>query len=367
MGQDMNDMAFFNGGEEVLERLRQLFVKRDPEVILAAMFPPNPAVPRFAQNHRDGFCEYPEPQERADFWADCLKERAKIQDDSVPTAYLSEMDQALYGGLVGGKAQFLCDASSGWISSMVEPILHDLAELDQLRVDINGEWIQRYRRHLAVFAESAHGRYGLSHFILIDGLNFAFELVGATKSYEALLDRPELVRRVIDFAFDLNVMVQKMFFDSVPQYHGGTCSNMIQWHPGRIVSESVDPFHMTSVDYFEEWGRPNIERMFAAFDGGAVHIHGNGRHLLEAVSTLKGLKAMCLCDDRGFPPAFEVLPELKRRVGAMPVLVATGYDSFRQALDQHRLIGGVFYSVGGVLDVAAANRLMDQVRSYRVS
>jgi hypothetical protein len=47
--------------------------------------------------------------------------------------------------------------------------------------------------------------------------------------------------------------------------------------PGRIVSESLGPFHMTSVAYFEKWGREPAERILGTFDGGVIHIHGNGR------------------------------------------------------------------------------------------
>ena len=87
-----------------------------------------------------------------------------------------------------------------------------------------------------------------------------------------------MVRRAIDFGFDLNVRVQRAFFDAVPLFEGGTFSNFAQWIPGRIVSESLDPYHMTSVAYFERWGREPAERILAAFDGGVIHIHGNGRH-----------------------------------------------------------------------------------------
>jgi hypothetical protein len=160
---------------------------------------------------------------------------------------------------------------------------------------------------------------------------------------------------------------QETFFQRVPAFCGGTLSNFAQWLPGRIVSESLDPFHMTSVDYFERWGREPAERILAHFDGGVIHIHGNGRHLLEAASTLRGLKAILLLDDVGFPKAFDILQELKSRTGDVPVSVFAPYEQFVEELQRRALPGGVLYQVTGVPDVDAANRLMDKVRAYRAS
>ena len=219
-----------------------------------------------------------------------------------------------------------------------------------------------------VFLEESRGKWGISHFILIDSLNFAYELRGATETYYGVIDHPETMKRVIDYAFDLNVKVQNIFFDRVSLLEGGTYSNLAQWIPGgQIVSESIDPFHMTSVDYFEEWGREPAERMFAAFDGGVLHIHGNGRHLLKAASTLKGLRAIWLGDDKGFPVAYEILDQVKEQTGDMPLIVhGIGFGEFCQALETHSLAGGVFYHVNNVPDIDSANRCMDQVREYRL-
>ena len=355
----------------VLERLRQLYAQRDQEIILASMEIPSPALQEMAAIHPAGFCEYPDPRERARYWDARFREKIAVRDDSIPSAYLSEMDQGLYGGLVGGQARFLSDPEMGWISSMVKPILQDWSEADWLPTfdphDVHNEWLRRYLRQIDVFLEEARGKWSLSHFILIDSLNFAYELRGATETYWGMLDYPETIRRVIDYAFDLNVKVQNIFFERVPLFEGGTCSNFAGWIPGRIVSESIDPFHMTSVDYLEAWGREPAERIMTAFDGGVIHIHGNGRHLLKAAATLKGLKAILLGDDKGFPPAYQILDQVKRQTGDMPLIVfGVTYADFNQALAEHRLPGGVYYHVKDVPDVDAANRCMDRVREYCV-
>jgi hypothetical protein len=357
-------------GYEVLARLRRLYDQRDQGIVLASMEIPSAALKEVSIKHPIGFCDYPDPRERARFWHARFLEKINVRDDSIPGAYLSEMDQGLYGGLVGGEVRYLSDPSMGWISSMVKPILKDWSEFDQLAPfdpdDTDNEWLKRYVGQLDIFLEESRGNWGVSHFILIDSLNFAYELRGATETYLGVIDYPETMKRVIDYAFDLNVKVQNIFFERATLLEGGTCSNFAGWIPGRIVSESIDPFHMTSVDYFEEWGREPAERILAEFDGGVIHIHGNGRHLLRAASTLSGLKAILLGDDRGFPLAYEILDQVKAQTGDMPLIVfGVKYGDFCQALEEHRLLGGVFYHVKDVPDVDAANRCMDRVRAYR--
>src|SRR5208282_4313341 len=278
----------------------ELYDKRPQDRIHARMELATEALRRFGQRHPDGPTDCPDLDERVAFWDALFAERRAIEDDSVPAAYLSELDQGLYGGIVGGEVRFMAHAENGWISSMVPPIFKEWSDLEKLSINHNSDLYQFYLRELELFRRGGQGKFGVSHFILIDNLNFVFELFGGSRTYLELLDNPECVRQAVDFAYRLNVDVQRTFFKEIPPLAGGTCSNMVQWIPGRIVSESVDPFHMTSVEYFESWGREPAERVLAAFDGGVLHIHGNGRHLLEAVSSLRGLKAILLGDDKDF-------------------------------------------------------------------
>jgi hypothetical protein len=351
---------------EVLERLRAFYDRRSEDRILATMQVPSRAVEEFRASHPASQCDYPDPLERADFWDRHLREGILLEDDSMPNAYLSEFDQGLYGGMLGGEVRFMAHPDNGWISSMVPPLLRDWSGFEELRFEDSNTWWRRYLAQLEIFATRSRGKWGVSHFILIDALNFVFELVGATATYLAVEEEPERVRRAIDLAFDLNVRAQRAFFDAVGLFEGGTFSNFAQWMPGRIVSESLDPFHMTSVAYFEKWGREPAERILGTFDGGVIHIHGNGRHLLSAATSIRGLKAILLLDDTGFPAAFDVITELKTRLRDMPAAVNADYQAFVRRLASHQLPGGVLYKVKDVPDIDTANRLMELVRAYRV-
>lgn len=351
--------------EETIGRLRLLYSRQAGDRLLATMDIPNPAQIRFAQEHSQAECGYPDPLERARYWDAFFAQRASVEDDSMPAAYLSEMDQGLCGGLLGAEVRFMADPARGWISSMVPPLLSDWSEFDRIGFDPGHPWWRRYVRQMETFVAAGGGRWGISLFILIDGLNFAFELVGATQTYLSLDEHPDMLRRAIDFAFELNVRIQEQFFETVPLWSGGTLSHFAQWLPGRVVSESLDPFHMTRVACFEAWGREPAERIMTRFDGGVTHIHANGRHLLEAVATLRGLLAVRLMDDVGYPPSIEVIDQLQARLGDVPIVLSADHNDFADRLRRHVLPGGVLYQVRNVPDVDTANRLMEEVRDYR--
>ena len=360
-------LSYCLGGWDTIKRLADVFEHRRGDCIAARFDVPTAAMREFANTHAGGPCGYPDPEERARFWDAHLAQRASVLDDSVPAVYPTEFDQGLYGGTLGAEVRYLCDPGTGWISSMVPPMFAELAEmrkLPTLESALGHPLFKQFLRQLDIMTAAGRGKFGVSHMILIDAMNFVFELVGATKAYMGMIELPELVREAIEFAFELNVAVHEAFFARVGLLAGGTCSNMVGWARGRVLNESLDPFHMTSVRDFEAWGRGPVERIFARFDGGAIHIHGNGRHLLEAAATLRGLRGIYLGNDRGFADAFSILPDLRRRVGDMPLVVPVKIDAFGSALTAHSLTGGVLYVVSGAPDADAANRLMDRVRAY---
>jgi hypothetical protein len=364
-------LLYKKNAEEVIKRITSLLEGEASDRIFASFVLPSEAMKDFQKRYTESFfSEYPDPFERVAFWDRHLQGRTLLEDDSIPYAYPSEFDQGLYGGMLGGDVRFLAMAedgwvSSGWISSMVPPLLKNLSDLDTLSFNESNVWLQRYKKQLGIMTDTAREKFGIAHLILIDGLNFVFELIGATDTYLSIEDSPELVRKAIDLGFDINLKVHDTFFDIVGGVNGGTCSWVIPWLPGRIICESVDPFHMTSIDYFEKWGREPIDRIFKKYDGGVLHIHANGRHLTDAVSTIAGLKALLFVDEKDHPPVFSILDDLKKRSGGIPVSVYANYKDFTERLNNHTLPGGTFYYVSGAENADEVNRCMEKVREYR--
>jgi len=138
-------------------RLRQLYQDRNEGIVLAKMNVPSKCLAEFSKRHQSGYCDYPDIQERLEFWDEYTREHMAVYDDSIPSAYLTEMDQGLYGGLFGGDVRFLCDGDKGWVSSMVHPILQQWSEFDELSLSTDHEWYHRYISQLDRFVRASSG------------------------------------------------------------------------------------------------------------------------------------------------------------------------------------------------------------------
>lgn len=350
---------------EAVARLSDLWARRAQDRIFAHFELPTQALRQFAETHPNGPSAYPDPYERISFWDAHLAELKDLEDDWLPIAYLSEFDQGVYAGALGAPVYYMAHADIGWISSMAPPILRNLADIDQLRIDENAEAIKRMDAQCRIFAENARGKFGIAPFIVIDAMNFVAEVRGMTQAFEDVLEHPDAVTRLMDFAFELNVFIQERVRSMLDGFMGGSFVNMGSWAPGKPVLFSVDAYHLANPDFYYRWGEPHLQKLLNHFGGGLLHLHSNGRHLLEHVRKLKHLICIYLIDEPWSPRAYDLLTDLKKKAGDVPLVIGCGFDEFERDLTAGRLPGNVLYSVKGAPSVAAANRLMKKVRAYR--
>lgn len=367
--KNIESISYCPGGDETFDLFHKLYDDRNMDLPLATFEVPSPALQKYEAQYPEGpVAEYPKPEDRIAWWDEFLKERLQIRDDRVPSAYLSEFDQGLYGALIGGEPEFVSDPELGRISSMVRPIFGSVEEWNPPPLSKDHPWFKIYENQLKVFAKESEGKFGISHFILIDSLNYVCEAFGATNGFYAIIDDLEFVKSLYQFSLEVNCMVMDAFFEHIPLVKGGTCSNIGEWIPGgRIVSESIDCYHMMSADDFNKSGREPVEDIFERYDGGVLHIHSNGHHLIEHAATLKGLKMIKLKNDLGAPPCWQIQDEMRAKAGTMPLVIHAEFAEFAEAVDKGKVMGGFHYMIKRAPDIDSVNRVMDKLRKLRES
>ena len=93
--------------------------------------------------------------------------------------------------------------------------------------------------------------------------------------------------------------------------------------------------------YFAQWGLELAKRMFNAFGGSMIHLNGNGRQLLLAAATHRGLKTICFVDEVGHPVALDPLTELRARTSDVSLVVFASYEKYVQRLNGREMPGRV--------------------------
>ena len=376
---DQQVLAYKKNAKEAAERLSLLWSRKAQDKIFAHMSVPTKTLTEFAANNVDGTTTYPDPKERIKFWDSYLSEMADLEDDSLPIAYLSEFDQGVYAGALGAPMSYMMHKNVGWVSSMCPPILDDLAHLDEfiakhvgflpgndgpVRLPALPGTIKLMDEQVKIFADGARGKFGIAPFIVIDSMNFVSELRGATSSFEDTFDYPEQTKRLMDFAYDLNVFIQSRVQQATDTFMGGSFVNMGTWAPGNPILFSVDAYHLARPDFYYEWGEPHLQRLLDHFGGGLLHIHSNGRHLIEHVNSLRGLVCIYLLNEDWSIRAYDELDRMKSLAGDVPILIDCRADEFERDMDAGKLPGNVLYKVTNLPSTNEANRLMGKVRKY---
>ncbi len=69
-------LAYCPNFHDVTDRLRALYERRGLDQAFAVLETPSPALDRFAAQHAEGYCPYPDLGSRLAFWNDHLRRKA---------------------------------------------------------------------------------------------------------------------------------------------------------------------------------------------------------------------------------------------------------------------------------------------------
>lgn len=375
-------MQYKKNYEEVIERQTAFWERKSGDRALARIYVRNDAFEQWLAESRDLIPLQSKTLPPQDLvlktWDLKLRILQEIQDDSLPVMIPSEFDEGLFGGVFDAETVFGYDPESGWFSSMARPFLLAYDDLSRLSLKEDNLWVRELRKRLAWYREQAGDRFGISPVITIDALNFAVLARGASNAMLDTYDSPAELRKLFDFALELNVQVSRLQKEIIGFFQGGTFDGYASfgcWFPGDEINISVDAFGQCRREVYLELGFEYTQKLIDAFGSAFLHIHGDAHHLLPEVCRLRGLKGIWIVDEAPHP--FPRLAEIKKITGDMPLVTECVLGELLQAMKERTLPGGVFYIVRGhqegrsalmspaVETIEEANEIMREVRNYR--
>jgi len=286
--------------------------------------------------------------------------------DIIPHAYPTlNFGESIWSALLGGEIIFSGTDTATW-SHCMNPPVKDLEKFKFPRIEARNPWLMKMLGVTDFFVKNSEPVCDVTPFIIDDGLNLLVELRGASAAYTDLYDYPEIVSRFVDWSVDVNMQV----FDAQAALLTEFTDASIGEHPfrkysmSRIPNMGIDAYGMCDAKIYEQYGLEQHQRIVAHYGGARFHIHGNGRRLCELVARIKGLNYCYMGNDVGFPPAWTVVGELKKRMYPVQISVEIPKEAFLKGLKEKTIPGGVEYRVLAE-SLSEANKIMEQVFEYK--
>jgi hypothetical protein len=180
-----------------------------------------------------------------------------------------------------------------------------------------------------------------------------------------IYDEPENLRRLLDYSLvfttDLYRRVEEIAGACNRDFYGTHA--LAAYGAGRQPGVSVDAYSLCAPGTLRTWGGREIAAFNTMAGGAGLHIHENSRQVIEDVVEIPGWRLVAFTDAPGYPRAFDIRWELRRRMRDVPMRIGCGRDEFLEALEAKDLPGNTQYGFGAD-SVSEAGRIMDKVRAY---
>jgi hypothetical protein len=357
--------------EETVARLKILYGKQGENRIFTRMLVARPPVAQARLERLANLVPqagFPALEQTFPVWEEYLTFYDRLEDDWLPSIYPWQYDQGLAGTLFGARMHVNPGGPPGCASSNTRPLTgKTYAALLRLAAAPDDTWLRRMEADLRRVSQRAAERWGVAVPCTIEGLNLGLQIRGESV-FTDLYDCPEDLKRFLQAGVELTkIVVERQRAAIGAGFAGGVCDFFnAGWMPGNAIPMSVDCYNLCRPDVYAEFGLPYQQQLIDHFGGGNFHVHGNGHHVLPHLSRLKGCIVASVNDDGSPTCAIDNLESIRQQAGSIVLVVGCEKRKFAQKLKERSLLGGIYYVVNSVESVAAANRLMEAVRRYRV-
>lgn len=287
-------------------------------------------------------------------------------DDSLLTVIpVVDFEGAIETAMLGGRARWMGTRLHTW-GEPAEPLISNYEEFHWRLPEESNEWLQRYLECYRYMVRHANNDFALAFSAEFTGLNLVVQLRGAEEAYLDLYDCPDDVQRLLQYSYDLMLYLYARVEEIVGAYNLALYGNhsLSEYRVDHQPNHSVDAYSICRPGTLRQFGMSQIARFIRAVGGGNLHIHQNGRHVIEEVVEIPGWREVRFTDGPGWPLSFDMRWELRRRLRDIPMVIRCTEMQFMKGMQERDLPCNTRY-VLSVASLEEAKRVMDRVHAYR--
>ena len=187
-------------------------------------------------------------------------------------------------------------------------------------------WYKIYFDFHRMINELGHGRFTSGQPIIRGVSDTLGALMGQSDMLYAMFEEPDEVKRLYGEINRCLIKLGRDMYDYVQPVGGGYVMGFFNvWTPGRNIWYQEDLSALFSPPYFDEYLLETSGEVIAGYDYNMVHLHPASFHLLDGMLEVKNLQCFQVNKDNNGPTVREMLPQLRKILGAGKRVLIKGY------------------------------------------
>ncbi|MBW1700150.1 MAG: hypothetical protein JRH18_15760 [Deltaproteobacteria bacterium] len=210
-------------------------------------------------------------------------------------------------------------------------------EIDNLKLDFNTPWFQKYIEFTQVLVKHAKGRYPVSHGTLVGPSDMGAILRGHTQMAYDLFDSPEQTAAMFQKMGRFFCRILEEQRKHIPLFQSGYFDAQYQlWAPEPTIRLQEDNAFLFSPQLYRKFLQPADREMAASYPCSFIHLHSTSMYLLDAFLEIEEIRAFQMNIEpfnipcKGMIPYFRQVQQAER-----PLLIRGSFepDELKLVLD----------------------------------
>jgi hypothetical protein len=219
-----------------------------------------------------------------------MRHQAQVFDEKMPIVH-PQYGHAIISALCGSPIQ----AASETVWSI--PIVRDLAQAAELRMQWDSEWGNRFREDYDRLLAWSKGRCGVANYEVEGVADTMSALRGATELCTDCYEHPNFVDSFAERVTDLLIEFGRWNNDTIgaaQDIMGGVTDCWSIWMPRNSIATTEDASVMLSNDTYRRFIQPRDHRLTGAFTRALMEVHAEGNHQIAPFGEVEGVSMMTI-------------------------------------------------------------------------
>ena len=208
-------------------------------------------------------------------------------------------------------------------SLWAEPSLNSYDQRLPIEFDPDNPWLKVLISFTRELVKCSAGRFPIALPQMRGPLDTLAALRSPNQMCIDFLEAPEQVSRILGELTDLWIGIAEAVLAEIPPFHGGYCTRMKMWAPGKAITPQNDVSTLISPRMYQEFVSPWDQEIFGRFPFHSFHLHSTEYRHIDTLLGSPQLTAIQLTLDQesGEVPLEKMLGEAERILTKKPLIL----------------------------------------------